>query len=231
MPRTRPIRQSPPDVQSWVENISLGAIGQSNQDGETPQESSNSDLYDNAPALSAPRNGSNSAMDQSHPPVSSAVQAMRPTPNVSGSMDTPAHAAVSSRSRLAQSAVENDQLDLRNSGTSRGNDSLLQLETAGVPLEAQLSLPSSRSNSVSSSATVTVTQCIASSLEQLDQLQAIESHNVPLPDDAELSISQSHTSSRGSTTGIGDVYAFSNSLEQLHHLHPANPSEDRKSVV
>lgn len=140
-------------------------------------------------------------------------------------MDTPAHAAVSSRSRLAPSAVENDRLDLRSSGTLRGNDSLLQLETAGVPLQAQLSLPSSRNSSVSSSATVTGTQRIASSLEQLSQLQAIEPHNVPLPDDAELSIPQSHASSRNSTAGVGSGYAFNNSLEQLHHLHPGDPSE------
>lgn len=144
MPRTRPLRQSPPDVQSWVDNISLAAIGQSNQHGETPQASSNSDPYDNALALSARRHGSNSSIDQRNPPVSSVVKAMRPAPSVSGSMDTQSHAAVSSRSRQPQSAVDNDRLDLRNSGTLRGNNSLLQLETAGAPLEAQISLSTLR---------------------------------------------------------------------------------------
>ena len=226
MPRTRPLRQSAPDVQSWVDNISLGAIQQSNQHGETPLELSNSDLYDNALALSAPPNGSDSSIDQSNPPVSSAVQTVRPTRSVSGPMYAPAHTAVSSRSSLPQSAVNNDRLDLRHLiRTLRENDSLLQLETAGVPLEAQLSLPSSRDSSMSSSATVTGMQRVASSLEQLNRQQPVEPHNVPLPDDAELSILHSHASSRGSATGVGSVHALSSSLEQLHHLHPTNPSD------
>lgn len=141
MPRTRPLRQSPPDVQSWVDNISLGAIQQSNQHGETPLESSNSDLYDNALALSAPQNDSDSSIDQSNSPMSSAVQAVQPTRSVSGPMHTPANAAVSSRSRLPQSAVDNDRLDLRHFRTLRENDSLLQLQTAGVPLEANSACP------------------------------------------------------------------------------------------
>lgn len=164
MPRTRRQGQSPPDVQSWVDNISLGAIEQSGQPEETPQTSFSSKFHD-ASALPVSRNGSN------------------------------------------------------------GNGSLPQLETARVPPEAQLSLPSSRISSLSSVATVTGTQHTASSLEQLNQLQAVGPPNVPLPADAELIISQSHTSSRGSATGVANLHAFGSSLEQLHHLHPANPSD------
>jgi hypothetical protein len=220
MARTRPVRQSPPDVQTWVDNISLGAIEQTDQHDETLQTAAGPNLH-NASELSTSRNGSNDSINQSDLPVSGIVQATR---SVSRSIDSPAPATVPSRSRSSQLVAGNVGLDLRTSGISRGNNSLLQLETAHVPLETQLNLPPSRSSSLNSVATVTGTKPVTSSFEQLGQLQAVNPAKVPLPADAELHLPQSHTSSRGSGVGVGSVNAFGDSLEQLHNLLPLTPS-------
>lgn len=111
------------------------------------------------------------------------------------------------------------------------NDSINQINPhisgvaqASVPPEAQLRLSSSLSSSLNSVATVTNTRCVASSMEQLYKLQAVDPSTVPLPDGSELSLPQSHTSSRGGAAGVGSVQAFGNSLEQLHNLHSLTPS-------
>lgn len=111
-----------------------------------------------------------------------------------------------------------------NASINQSNAPVSGVAQASVPPESQLRLPSSRSSSLNSVATVTNTRCVASSMEQLYQLQAVDPSKVPLPGDSELSLPQSHASSRGSAAVVGSVQAFGNSLEQFHNSRSLTPS-------
>jgi hypothetical protein len=217
MPRSLALVQTSPDVQSWVDNIPLGTLGQSSQSRETIQTSSVLNLHHNTSGLSVSQHSSNHSISQSRTPVNGTGLATRSVPN---SLDTPAHATNSSHPRSWRSYPPNVGLEARTPSLSPSNNSLIQLETAGIPPEAQLSLPSSRSGSPNSATTATGTPVVLSSLEQLSQLEPVDPSSIPLPADAEPSIPQSQASSHGSTTSFRSAHAFDSSLEQLRNLHP-----------
>lgn len=68
IPWTRPPGHPPSYIRYWVDNISLGAIGRSNEHGETLQTGLVPNLH-NASARSVSRHGSNASINQSRSPV------------------------------------------------------------------------------------------------------------------------------------------------------------------
>ena len=223
MPRGRSPAQSPPDIQSWVDDIPLGALGQSYQSRESPSRSSGLNLQNNASTLSETRHGSDRTGATVHRTGTPVGGTSLSPQSFSEPSRTPVDATTLSRSRSSQQSIAVAGQERRIAVASSTDDSLLQLETAGIPPEAQLSLPSSHSGSLRSTTTVTATQRCLDSLEQLSRLQPIDPSNVSLPPDAEQSVSQFCKSSHGSAFSVGSAHVFANSLEQLHLLHPADP--------
>jgi hypothetical protein len=105
------------------------------------------------------------------------------------------------------------------------DDSLLQLETADIPIEAHYRLPSSRPSLFGSVSSMVTVNAISDSFEQLDRLQPLAPCDIPLPAIPKLSLPYSPAGSFESGSSLENVYVVPDSLEQLQRLHTVVPSK------
>lgn len=208
MPPTRPMVHSPPDVQSWVDNIALDALSRPDHDGSLLHTSSDAHSDNNISAPSASRRSSDQSNHQVTQDDTTVTESAAQEP--AASFHTPLSATSPSRSRSLHSTAANVVSGHRYSG------SILSANDRSLP-----GLPASRDGSVGSKSTETNTHRICSSFEQLRRSQPIDPPNIPLPPGADLSLAHSFASSR-ETIGVESEHAVADSLEQLQHLHPAS---------
>lgn len=207
MPPTRTMVHSPPDVQSWVDNIALDVPSRPDHDGPLLRTSSDAHSDNNISAPSASRRSS----DQSNHHVSQdgTTNAESAAQKPAVSLHTPVSATSPSRSRSLHSTAANVGLGHRDS-----------ISGSFANARSLPGLPASRDSSAGSKPTDTNTNRNFSSFEQLRRSQPIDPPNIPLPSGADLSLAHSFASSR-ETIGVESVNAVTDSLEQIQHLHSA----------
>jgi hypothetical protein len=210
--------QATPDVQSWVDNIALSTLGQSDR-AERHQAFPDSRPENDAMSISTSRRSLDHDLHQAQDYTSNTARDLvsRNTPE---SLHIPVSSTDLSRPRSWQANTAADRSGQLTPGALFNSSSLLQLETAGILPEAKLSLPSSCISSPDGGPMDTVMRSVPSSFAQLSRLQPVEPYSIPLPGEAELDDAQSSAGSCGSMISMGSASVVADSLEQLYHFCP-----------